>query len=340
MKALVTGGYYDDAGDGVVWWVDLASGRSEVLARWEPPAHLRVPAKGLAGASMRDGTLYAAAHAAVVRIDVARATVTGVMHQPCMNDLHHVAVVDERLVVSNTGLGSVDVFGLDGCFLGSHALVPGWTTARRMSGQEPPAWSDVLGAGWAGSPPANWPAPADDTYYSRDLAAPFHQRKVRDHLHVNHVASHGGRLIATCFADGSLRDLGALEIVWQRAGAFLHDGVVDGGSLWLTAIDGTVLELDVATFGVKRELRVFDTGRTGWCRGLALRGEQLLVVGLSEVRRERLPRHRWAERDPDESETSVLLLDRRDGRLLARVDLTDRARHSKLYSVIPLEDAA
>jgi hypothetical protein len=55
------------------------------------------------------------------------------------------------------------------------------------------------------------------------------------------------------------------------------------------------------------------------------------------VRRGRLPRHRWADRDPEGSETSVLLLDRQDGRLLSRVDLSDEARHTKLYSVLPIE---
>jgi sugar lactone lactonase YvrE len=68
------------------------------------------PTKGFAGGSLADdGTLYVAAHAAVARVDPETATVTGVLHQPCMNDLHHVAALGERLFVSNTGLGAVDV---------------------------------------------------------------------------------------------------------------------------------------------------------------------------------------------------------------------------------------
>ena len=73
MKALVTGGYFDQGGDGVVWLVDLAAERAEVLLRWTPPAHLHVPNKGFAGGSLgTDGQLYVAAHAAVVRIHPAR----------------------------------------------------------------------------------------------------------------------------------------------------------------------------------------------------------------------------------------------------------------------------
>jgi hypothetical protein len=106
--------------------------------------------------------------------------------------------------------------------------------------------------------------------------------------------------------------------------------------LWLTAIDGTILELDAHTFVERRRLSAFGTGHFGWCRGLAV-SDQHLLVGLTEVRRGRLPRHRWAEREPEGSETSVLLLDRADGRLLARVVLSDAARHSKLYSVLPTD---
>lgn len=337
MKALVTGGYFDDRGGGVVWEIDLAAERAQIAVRWEAPAHLHVPGKGFAGGSLgSDGALYVAAHAAVVRIDVEAGRVSGVLHQPCMNDLHHVEVHGDRLYVANTGLGAVDVLDLDGRFLGSHAMLPGWVNARRIGGEDPGNWDETLNAGWSGAPPPAWPvAAADDGYHASDRTnAPFHRLKVRDHLHVNHVTFDGDRMLATCFGDGTLRDLGRLDVVFSRAASFLHDGLLHGDALWLTAIDGTLLELDRSTLTVRRSLDAFQTGHHGWCRGLAA-AEDYLLVGLTEVRAGRLPRHRWADREPEGSETSVLLLDRADGRLLARVDLTDRERHSKLYSIIP-----
>ena len=342
MKALVTGGYFDQRGDGVVWLVDLAAERAEVLLRWTPPAHLRVPTKGFAGGSLgADGLLYCAAHAAVVRIDPHRAEVTGVLHQPCMNDLHHVAALDDRLYVSNTGLGAVDALDHDGRFLGSHALLPAWVNARRIQGSDFPAEAPPVRPGWSGEPPAPWSQPReDDGYHSVDRrSAPFHRLKVPDHLHVNHVARVGGRLLATCFADGTLRDLHGFDVAARLDGHFLHDGIVHGDAFWLTAIDGGVIELDAATLRERRRIDAFASGHHGWCRGLAVTNDHL-AVGLTEVRRGRLPRHRWADRGPDGSETSVLLLDRRDGRLLSRVDLTDQARHAKLYSVLPTEVTA
>ncbi len=342
MRALVTGGYFDQGGDGVVWQVDLATERADVLVRWSPPPNLHVPTKGFAGGSLAgDGTLYVGAHAAVVRLDPRRATVTGVLHQPCMNDLHHVAVHGDRLYVSNTGLGAVDVLGRDGRFQGSHALLPAWANARRIGGENLPADESPVHPGWEGQAPAAWSTPvSDDGYHTADRrSAPFHRLKVPDHLHVNHVAIIGGRLIATCFADGTLRDLRSFEVVARLPGAFLHDGFVQGDAFWLTAIDGSLIELDATTFAERRRTAAFATGHHGWCRGLAVTDDHLLV-GLTEVRPGRLPRHRWADRDPEGSETSVLLLDRADGRLLARVALTDAERHSKLYSVLPLQESS
>ena len=338
MRALVTGGYFDQSGEGVLWLVDLAEERAEVVLRWVPPERLRVPTKGLAGGSLAaDGSLYVAAHSAVVRIDAAAGCVTGVLHQPCMNDLHHVAAIGDRLYVSNTGLGAVDVLNLDGTFLGSHALLPSWVNARRIGGEDPPGFDGLLRPGWQGASPDAWPEPrADDGYHAADRrAAPFHQLKVPDFAHINHVAQVGDRLLATCLTDGCLRDVSTFETVYRVEGAFLHDGVVHGDSFWLTAIDGTVYEMDLETLELRRRIQSFSTGHYGWCRGLAV-GDDHLLVGLTEVRSGRVPRHRWADMEPEGSETSVLMLDRQDGRLLAMVDLTNKARHSKIYSVLPL----
>ena len=179
----------------------------------------------------------------------------------------------------------------------------------------------------------------DDGYHTLDRGSlPFHRVKVPDHFHINHVARLNDRLLATCFSDGGVRDLCGFQVAARLSGRYLHDGVAHAGSFWLTDIDGSVLELDGVTLRQLRRIDTFASGHFGWCRGLAVTDEHL-VVGLTEVRRGRLPRHRWADRDPDGSETSVLLLDRRSGRLLARVDLTDEARHAKLYGILPIEAA-
>jgi hypothetical protein len=339
VKVVVTGGYFDASGEGVVWHLDFIAERAEVMLRWVPPPLLKVATKGFAGGSLsEDGTLFVAAHAAVVRIDPRRALVTGILHQPCMNDLHDVAVHEGLLYVSNTGLGAVDVFGLDGTFLGSHALLPAWANARRIGGLDLPVGGPPVRPGWSGDSPEPWATHREpDGYHATDrFSAPFHRLKVPDHLHVNHVTPLGNRLIATCFADGCLRDLQTFAVVKCLPELFLHDGQVEGHSLWLTAINGTLVELNAATLAETRRLAVFETGHYGWCRGLAIDDNRILV-GLTEVREDRLPRHRWADRNARGSETSVLLIERSSGRLLSRIDLSDKERHSKLYSIVPLD---
>lgn len=335
MKVWVTGGFFDEPGDGATWRVDFGEERSERVVRWDPPEHLRVSGKGFAGGSFApDGTLYVAAHAAVARVDSRRGEVTGVLHQPCMNDLHHVRAERDRLWVSNTGLSSVEVFDLGGELRGSHALLPAWANARRLGGQDLPRDVSLVRPGWAGASPLPWASEADDDpYFANQRAeAPFHARKVRDYLHVNHVGALDGVPVATCFADGSLRSLATFEILDRLPGAFLHDGEEEAGALWLTAIDGRILRWSPGE-GFVEHLRVFETGHHGWCRGLALTPEHF-VIGLTEVRRGRMPRHRWADREPEGSETSVLLIDRSSGKLCARVEVGEGHRHAKIYSVL------
>jgi hypothetical protein len=351
MKFLATGGYFDDTGECVIHEVDLDRGQARPWLRYQPPAHLECPTKGFAGGSRsaRDGSLFVAAHAFVARIDPKQAQVDGLLHQPCLNDLHHVAVQahgdDERLWIANTGLGSVEVFDLHGCFLGSHAMLPAWVNARRMQGTQAPArWSEVLECGWEGTDRARWQKhmPSGDRYHTPATqlgSKAFHQSKVRDHLHPNHVGFLDGRPLATCLYDGTVRDLTSFAPVAQLVGGFPHDGLTRPDGFWLTTIDGLVHRLDAA----KRPMVAMEswdipalTGHYGWCRGLWV-DAQHIVVGMTEVRQGRLPRHRWSERPPTGSETSVLCVDRNSGGLVARVDLTDTLRHHKIYSLIPWE---
>ncbi|ATB35802.1 hypothetical protein CYFUS_001216 [Cystobacter fuscus] len=343
LNFLVTGGYFDGSGEGAVWHVDLTSARADVFLRWVPPAHLRVPRKGFAGGCLAsEDSLYVAAHAAVVRVGLSSARVTGVLHQPSFNDLHHVAVSDGRLYIVNTGLGTIDIHELGGRFVGSHALLPSWANHWRMSGQDPSDWSHVLDGGWDGGPPAPWLEPRElDAYH--DLGhdrhrLPFARLKVPDYLHPNHIRPTSQQTLVTCLYDGSVRDLRTFETVLSLPESHPHDGVLTGEAFWTTSIDGRVYAAPLRAGRVSGEavtrLQVFATGHAGWCRGLWTDG-RLLVVGLTEVRRGKLPRHRWADREPEGTETSLLLMDLSDGRLLARVDLTDCERHSKIYSILP-----
>ncbi len=342
LKLLVTGGYFDEGADGVIHHVELDGGRVETWARWRPPPELAVAGKGFAGARRDAERLWVAAHAAVVRWDLRSASVDGILHQPDFNDLHDVALApgDGELLVANTGCDAIDRFTLDGVFRGRHGWLPAWAEARRMRGEAVADLDAVCEVGWSGRAPSWTPTAIDDSYHSPAAErerAPFCRTKVRDRVHPNSLFEHGGEWFATCLYDGSLRPLASMRARLKIPG-HPHDGVVDGEELWLTTIDGGIWRapLPLGVGAAERVAEAFGPGRVGWCRGLLLT-DSLIVVGLTEVRPDRLPRHRWAEADPRDSVTGVVVLERGDFRELGFVDLTVRGRHHKIYSIVEVE---
>ncbi|GMV43173.1 MAG: hypothetical protein AMXMBFR64_48890 [Myxococcales bacterium] len=345
MNVIVSGGTFDDSGDGILWHVDLERGSAETVLLHRPPPGLSVKGKGFTGASWLgppgQSELLVCGFNAVYRVSASRWEVTGLLHQPCMNDLHHVAVIQGKVYVVNTGLDSVDVFDVAGRFVGSHCTGPAWLQARRLSGVSPSRsdWQGLLDPGWdlrsfeaADSPPRG-------AYYETrsSVEQPFHQRVVRDYVHPNHIAEVGNRLLCTRLADSRVVDLRTLETVIDDFPGHPHDGVVMGGQVWLTCVGGYVVSFEPSDPPPWPPVHVLDivatTGRSGWCRGLLVR-DDVLVVGLTEIRQ--ASAYFWRDAPFAGTETSVLVIDKSTGRLLQRVDLTDRKRHSKIYSVLPL----
>lgn len=371
MKVIVSLGYFDDSGEGRLLAVDLANGHQEVLLSYVPPQPLRVPTRGFTGACFSDDAafIYAAGHAAVFRISTSSWTVDGTLHMPSFNDVHHVATRRDRIYVANTGSDAVDVFLRDGRFVGSYMLTPPWVLASKMQGLAPSAALDVHHAGWALEQNAGvqWSDSAqvagriadDDGYHTVQAqrgTTPYWQSKLPDRLHPNHICLLPSQTLVTCLYDGSVRDLGTLQVVYARPGSYPHDGIVADGWFYFTTIDGTLWALPLVDGALPQPLlqggnnastlplltRCWDvaehTGKYGWCRGLLIESGSAgvtAVVGFTEVRQDRMPRHRWCARQPQGSRTGLVWLDLTSGRQLGWVDLTDGERHSKLYSVLP-----
>jgi hypothetical protein len=343
MNLLATMG--DAVGEGVasIVRVDLAREQAEPVFCWRPPEPLRAPGKGFTGITWTGAPgrseLLVCAHSALCRVDPASWRLTGVLHQPCMNDLHGVAVHDGRYLVTNTGLDRVDVFAPDGAFLGGWDLSPAWVAAERIGGCNPSraGWSRALRPGWSEGPP-----PLDEEEFPPDYAPyvsralPFPTRKIRDFVHPNHVVVVEGRPLVTRFLERSVQDLTSFSPVIHQTPGHPHDGLLHAGCYWLTCTNGLVVAYAVENGRVvDREVERIDvfarTGRTGWCRGLLVTDE-LIVVGLTQIRDG--PRHRWCDRPFEGTETSVLALDRGSGRLRARVDLRRFGTEAKLFALL------
>jgi hypothetical protein len=256
-----------------------------------------------------------------------------------MNDLHHVALHAGRLLVANTGADRVDAFDFDGRYVGGWDFAPAAVTAARLRGANPSreAWASALRPGWEHHPAA--PLADDPTagYDGDDMGRrPFHTRKVRDFVHPNHLTVVEGHVLVTRFQDQALQDLTDGAVVVPETPGFPHDGVYTEDRFWITCTNGLVVAYAVeggrvTATEVERTDVFASTGRTGWCRGLLVTPEHL-IVGLTAI--DRMPRYRWCDRPFDQTETSVLIVDRATHALVRRIDLRAHGQRAKLFDLM------
>ncbi|MEQ1736952.1 MAG: hypothetical protein ABL886_11195 [Rhodoglobus sp.] len=334
MRLLVTGGYFDDSGEGFVDRLDLTRGTRERLLSFVPPEPHRLAGKGFTGASwLDDDSLLVCSFDAVWRFAPSTGRVTGRIHQADFNDLHDVAVdlAAARIYVCNTGLDALEIFDLAGTFVGRSATSPAWFEAARQHGAaiSRSDFPQLLAAGWHATERPALAVPAG-AYYKAATDEPFHRRKARDYLHPNHVVRWGDHLVATMLASRELRCMRCHRTLAQLA-AHPHDGVLVGEDLWVTTTDGRIwkvtpngepsLVVDVAT-----------TGHLGWCRGLAVT-EDSLAVGLTALHA--VPQYAWRPEPRELTETSVVWLERGTGQLRGRVAYEDAGRPAKVFALLP-----
>jgi hypothetical protein len=143
-----------------------------------------------------------------------------------------------------------------------------------------------------------------------------------------------GRLVATLLARRELRCMYSHRVL-ARLEAPPHDGVRVGDDLWLTTVDGRVWRVAP---GGEASLIVDTsiTGRLGWCRGLAVRGDTI-AVGLTAIRSQ--PQYAWRSDPYDGTETAVLWLERATGRLRSQVRYEEPDRHAKVFALLPARGA-
>ncbi|MEZ4294343.1 MAG: hypothetical protein R3B70_05165 [Polyangiaceae bacterium] len=341
MKLLVTGGYFDDSGECFVDRLNPANGSVERLISFFPPPPHRVKTKGFTGAAfLPDGSLAVCTFDSVWRFAAPGEPPAGQLHQPDFNDLHAVSVDPEegQIHVCNSGLDAVEIFDMEARFLGRIAMTPAWFEAVRLAGGAVSRedFPSVLRAGWG---PVHRPptiAPGGTYYDAPANDVPFHRRKVRDYAHPNHVVRAGPHLLVTLLASSEVRCARTLRTI-ARIPSPPHDGALREGHLWLTSVDGRVWRVPMDTAAPPEA--ILDTaaaGAFGWCRGLAI-DSRAIAVGLTEIRTK--PRYPWRDIELDKTGTQVLWFDAARRALIARIDLTDRPRHSKLFALLPAQGA-
>ncbi|HTS06950.1 MAG TPA: hypothetical protein VMP68_15325 [Candidatus Eisenbacteria bacterium] len=213
------------------------------------------PAILFKAASICDKTLYACTSTEVLVYKLPGFEQVRRISLPCFNDLHHVCPTSRgTLAVAVTGLDMVVEITSTG------ELVREWS----VLGEEP----------WA--------------HFSRTTDYRKVQTTKPHRSHPDHIFEWNGELWVTRFEQRDaicLTSPGRIDIAVERP----HDGLLFGGSLYFTTVDGHIVIADPDSRAVTR---IYDLNKMhsqprqilGWCRGLLPVDERYIWVGFTRVR--------------------------------------------------------
>jgi hypothetical protein len=198
------------------------------------------------------GKWYQASGTEVVVYNVADWSVESVFSHPTFHDLHGVTVIDDQIVIPNTGLEMVQFLDMNGEIVREKNLasVPTWERFDR------------------------------DTDYRAVGSTKPHE------IHVNHVFQLDGQWWATrAMKDDAINLSHPDERIDIRVG-HPHDGIIRGDFIYFTTTNAHIVIANVATRKVEDviELAKLDRSTRGWCRGLEVDGDYA-YVGFSRLRR-------------------------------------------------------
>jgi hypothetical protein len=175
---------------------------------------------------------------------------------PYFNDLHHVTVNrNDELVVVNTGLDMAMVMSREGELLASYTV--------------------------CGEP--LWARFSKDIDYRKVLSTKPHKS------HPNFAFFLDGELWVTRLEQKDAVSLTKPEESIEIKISYPHDGVVRGGNIYFTTVDGHVLVFDAKSRTLRSAVDLNPITRRdkalGWCRGLEVLGPDQVVVGFTKLRR-------------------------------------------------------
>jgi hypothetical protein len=256
LSAGVDGGWYEYQ-NGIILDLDTRTGLASVAVEYVSPAEstpTEEPAILFKSGTRVGDKLYICTQTEVLVYGLPEFERLAYVSLPLFNDVHHVRPTPAgNLLIANTGLDMVVEATPNG------EVVQLWN----VLGEDP--WARFSG----------------DVDYRR-------VKTTKPHLaHPNHVFYVGDEPWATRFEQRDAVSLvdpsRRIEIGLER----LHDGVVHGGYVYFTTVDGRVAVADTATLKV---IEVIDLNQAhpadmllGWARGLLVDGDYLWV-GFSRIR--------------------------------------------------------
>jgi len=279
--------------------LDPDRGGAEVCVEYQSPPEARAHAHSsniFKSGTLRGNTLYTCTSTEILLFEAPSFKQIGYISLPCFNDLHHVTPThDGNLLVANTGLDSVVKLSRKGEILTE--------------------WS-VLGEDL-------W------TRFSRDIDYRKVESTKPHRSHPNFVFEVNGNPWVTRFFQ---RDALCLTNPQKRIDISVekpHDGMVFGGRLFFTTVDGRIIIVSCDTLEIERvvDLNSVDNSTDaplGWCRGMLPIDEHRIWVGFTRVRKTKFTENLlWVKHGfrNTEKPTHIALYDLAAQRCLREIDL-------------------
>ncbi len=260
------------------------------------------PSISFEGGTLEGNRLYTCTRTEALVYELPRFDLVRHLSLPCFNDVHHVRPTGSgNLIVTNTGLDMV------------LEVTPEGKTLRE--------WGVLGESPWV--------------RFSRDVD----YRKVpttKPHLsHPNYTFFRNGALWVTrCHQSDAicLTEPGPRISVGEEV---CHDGVVHGGKIYFTTVNGTIVVVNAQTLETERvvELNQIDNADhsiLGWCRGLLVLDESHVWVGFTRLRTTRFKENvKWVKdliKGP-EKPSHIALYDISARKRLAEIDLEPYDMH-------------
>lgn len=299
-----------------VFWCPQEGLNVSPVATFKPCPGRAVHGKGFTGARMAVGYLWVCHFNMVVRVDPTRGTSEIWLARDDFNDLHDLDLIPDaqgavtEVLVANTGRDRLDRFDATGRLLDTRRLRPTRGALRTNP---------------------------DDVYLRSQPHPEPWRRKLVDRVHPNAIRRIGDAVFVSRFLDRCVEVYSDDRRFRYALPGLPHDLVPVDDAVWCTTTDGRVWALSNRR-GRRKVHCVLDThaasGISGWCRGLAVSAETILV-GLTRM--STMPRERWCDRPLAATRTGLLLFDRRTRQLLAACTLDHLSEHPKIFSIVPCQ---
>ncbi len=263
--------------------------------------------KGFAGASVREGRLYATTETEVLEFEMAPLRLVRSRSLPYFSDVHHVERSGDSLFLANSGLDTIEELDLELNPKATHFLMEPYSRRirsiyRTVALTLRTTWLKLRG----GRKMYNHLTHVSHFANLRKLLNPaaFHRSgedvrryDLRPHpLHVNHALKVGDDIWVTLWTPGEVVSLKTRAVIAGNLG-LPHDGTVYGDSYYITDCKTNILRIfdfdpTTQTLGKLREEVSVVERNQGFLRGVTY-DENAVYVGLS-ARRDAPPEFRTA----------------------------------------------